>query len=147
MKIPRAAFKNIIKEAIKELINEGAIDFSSVVREVVSESSLQGKNNLNEATISRAESVKNGLIKNLKLEKQAMEIAMMSTRDDGQRKIYENIFLDTANTTLQEQLAAEGGMSIEPTPQQIAKDESDLESLGDVSKWASMAFSSVKKRH
>jgi hypothetical protein len=142
-------FRSIIKESIRELIAEGV--FKDIVKECVSEMITEGGFLSNDSQIDEA-ALKKGLIKNNQLEKMAMEFGRVSARgkDSSTVKIYEDIYADTARTTLQKQIindpqgvsSATKNLLINDgaDPEQIKSDSAQLSTFSASNRWAQVAF-------
>lgn len=149
MKIKSIQFKNFIKESIKELIEEGSFNdlFKEILTESMQKRGLVGKN------IVAENSEDSGLIKNNHLERIA-EITAANTftgnNDRQTKKMYEEILIDTAKTTLQKQLSNEGTrnsnlLTGEVSVEQTRQDVQELQSFGPVvNRWAAVAFAKKK---
>jgi hypothetical protein len=145
MKMKTNQFRAIIKESIRELIEEGA--FEDVVKECVKEMMTEGRINTNDIIAEQA-AMEKGMMKNLQLEKMAMEMGrnLSLGKDSKSARIYEDIFADTAKTTLQKQLAKEGvgaasGLVLDSvSPEEVRADIQQLESFSASNRWAQVAF-------
>jgi hypothetical protein len=148
MKMNSKQFRTIIKESIRELIEEGA--FADVVKECVKEMVSEGVINTSNIVAEQA-ALEKGMVKNLQLEKMAMEIGRTAAigKDNKTAKLFEDIFADTAKTTLQKQLANDpqgigraSNLLINDgvSPQEAAADSAQLEAFSAAGRWAQVAF-------
>lgn len=131
--------KSLIKESIKELIREGLLE--DVIKECIQEMVVvEGSSN----------SMSGNYVSNNKLlEQNAKNTAarLVKNGNGAEADIYNEIFLDTAKTTLQKQLTNEpqagpsSAMILPPSQQSISTEIDQLKSLGKMENWATMAFS------
>jgi len=143
-------FKFLLKESIKELNEEGY--FKNTIKETIKEV-LQENNQSFSNLIPLNETNENNnpnLIRNASLEPRAKDIARRIVGANAsleETKMFESIFLDTAKTTLQKQLSHElrGGDYIEPSQQELQRDESQLKQFAFMDKWKQLAFSKKNK--
>lgn len=162
MKVTKGQLKSLLKECIKELLDEGA--FNNALEEVLTEASAQqtqqpmtGHQVMREQ--SKDLSVGNFENPNERLTALSKQMAAQVAGNSSpqQKAILENIFADTAATTLQEQPMGSGGaggnmrnLLGEPqvSEQQQQVDMNQLQALsmgGDISRWAQAAFANKKK--
>lgn len=150
MKMTKLQFKVLMKECLTELINEGAFDRKL---EQIAESKMrsgylpQGSNSLNEQGFSGASTGANPRL----LEAVRM---VAGSQPNERRNMFQEILMDTAMTTLQNQLSGEvggGGAGLmENVPVSAAAraaDEQELTALagGNPQRWALAAFGGKKK--
>ena len=172
MKLSKLQFKKILKECIRELIGEGAFD--NVVTENLSNhvpaqqprraandfvSSFGGSLADQAASYQTApyqaapyqEEAHTDVRPNSRLDELTkMTAAQCAHGDPSQAAMMESIFADTARTTLQERLAAEGGggYARPVDPQQDAREMAQLEQLTGghgTGHWAALAFGKYSK--
>lgn len=161
MKLNKIQFKKILKQCIRELITEGA--FNNVIKENVGSANLV-------STVKKRPTA-NDFVSSNKLEEAAgpdtsvgnfspnerlkslthTAAALTSKHNPEMSSIMENIFADTAQTTLQKQLGAEGPRGAGEaflvdekfTKEEIKQDMEVLDGLTGgrgVGHWASVAF-------
>jgi len=169
MKLSRVQFKKILKECIHELIEEGA--FNSVIKENINTNSsgnqtrnLQAVNDL----VSQQNPIQENPVQSFaqvgqgspaeRLKHIAKMTAMQTAKgDQRQANIMEQIFTDTAMTTLQQQLGNERSMSgnagvylgEQQDPTVDRADQMQIQALaGGLPKnyWASLAFGKAGKK-
>lgn len=155
-KMSKQQFKTLMKECLTELINEGAFDrklsqiaeskMSNVANgsPVFNKSILYG--NQNQPAPQPSPQVHPSI--NPKLLEAVRNVT--SATPSGRKTMFEEIMLDTAMTTLQNQIAngdaygsAAGLYNDSPISQEVkAHDEAQLNALagGDASRWAAAAF-------
>ena len=166
MKLNKVQFKTILKECIRELIVEGAFD--TVVTENLADhgttgqarrravpdfvSSFGGRGQT--GTPSSADEVgeQRGMPNERLQALSRMAAAQCASGNPQQAAMMESIFSDTAKTTLQERLAAEGGggayIGAERSPQEEAQEMAQLEQLTGghgAGHWAALAFGKYSK--
>lgn len=134
MKFTKSEFKNMLKETLVELINEGVFDkkFESLV-----ESKVKNVSVLKEAS-KQPENSKEQMIKEFK-----SKIMQEFTGNP-----YANVLSQIAEEMpkrLDEEKDSELGLG---TPMQQLKDQEDLNKLsgGNIGRWAANAFSSTRKK-
>ncbi len=153
MKVKTSQFRSMIKESIKELIEEGV--FRDVVKECVQEMISEGTiQSAIASDIDQREAMDrdHGLIKNTHLEKNVSNIAKATAmgKDSKMVKIYEEIYADTAQTTLPKMMSAQlqgglgGQIQMPVTQEQKKMDQAELDSFGSAGRWAKVAFSNKK---
>jgi hypothetical protein len=148
MKIPKTEFKAIIKESLKELINEGALDH--ILAGLLSEQA---------STMQQYAAMNDPRVK--------MAAAQIAGGDPRQSKLMEQILADTAMNTLPEQQSANSrlpngmpmpgnmmsemqgynmpsGMGVprNPLPPREMVQQPQQQGRGFVSEWARLAFNS-----
>lgn len=163
MKLNRTQFKKILKECIRELITEGAFD--NVIKENVQvPPARMASNDLvggysNQST-SQPSSHPFAPVGQLSPAQRLRELAKLTAvhsaqGDSKQAAIMENIFADTAMTTLQQQLGTEMGGSGEvylgeqANPAIEQHDQMELNALSGgrpKNHWAALAFGKYEKK-
>lgn len=139
MKISKTVFKELLKESILELINEGKLD-----TDFLQEVKQPNKKNTYQA---REESSSSGLIENERLNNAVKITANLIAKGDPKKAaLLEQIVADTARTTLQKQIKSElslGSMDADlpATPEQKEKDNQQLNLFAAKDRWAEVAFS------
>lgn len=161
MKITKLQFKSLMKECLTELINEGAFDKKL---EKIAEAKLKSGALVesNRKIVSEIKSTsekhppsKQEIPQNINPRLyEAVKLAT-SAQPAGRKSLFEEIMLDTAMTTLQNQIAngdgfgATGGLyqNIPISSEVVASDTAQLEALsgGNMSRWATAAFGGNKK--
>jgi hypothetical protein len=160
MKLTKTEFKTLMKECLSELINEGAFDKKL---EKIAESKIQ-VGVLAASNKKIMSEIKGGLAASSEESSQLQEInprlfdavkAVNAFQPSDRKKLFEEIMLDTAMTTLQKQMANGDGFgnasglyqNMPVAPETIANDAAQLEALsgGNVSRWALAAFGGNKK--
>lgn len=140
-------FKSMLKECLSELINEGAFD-SKI--EQITESKMRNGGVLVEAGGKRsAENLNPSLTPHMA---QAIKNLSEGSSAFGNKSMFAEMLLDTAQNTLQEQLRGErGSKGFDPSlliegegisTEEMIQDENQLSMLagGDISRWAKSAF-------
>ena len=165
MKLNKAQFKKILKECIRELIDDGA--FNTVIKESVGPAAMRPNTRpaANDfassyggeeyaADAPAAFSAVGHMSPNARLQEiSRLTAAQASGGDPQQAKMMESIFADTAQTTLQNMIGNEGGghgmYTGEPTDPQEEQQEMavlDVLSGGKGAKhWAALAFGKYNK--
>ena len=170
MKVTKGQLKSLLKECIKELLEEGA--FNNALEEVLTEaaqggqqaplSAFQVMNPPQQQQAPATPDMSMGSFQNpherLRALTQATAAAAGGSSNPQQRAILENIFADTAATTLREQAMdpgarGTGGLSgllgeMPVSQQQAQADRDQLQALsfgGDITRWAQAAFAGKKK--
>lgn len=137
MKLTKTEFRQMLKECILELVEEGklgSIHFGNQQTQQLS-SPFGNQVSLNEQAST-----------NETLNNVVQQAARAVAKSTGKDKLYEALFAETARTTLQERINAErgGGMlgagSLPATPQEIVQDQQQLQNIPGVNKWAMIAF-------
>lgn len=164
MKLNRTQFKKILKECIRELIMEGAFD--NVIKENVqvpptrmasNDLVSNGYSNQSNPQLTNHPFAPVGQLSPAqRLRELAKLTAVHSAQGDSkQAAIMENIFADTAMTTLQQQLGTEMGGSGEvylgeqENPAIEERDQMELNALSGgrpKNHWAALAFGKYEKK-
>ena len=150
-KLSRTALKEIVKEVMVEILMEGLDTGSHTSQENESlfESTTHRKHNVKKAVKNKPEmNMRSSYLDNIKFGANKASIDesrsnMLPTMPKTNNAIMEDIFKDTATTTLQEQLSAERNKQpVAKDAASVAARESDLSSLfgNSASKWAQLAF-------
>lgn len=149
MKMTKSQFKLLMKECLSELINEGAFDKKI---EQITEGKIRGGHlpqapkSLNEQGNSFPPGVNARIM-------EAVNI-VTAGQQGGRKSMFQEILMDTAMTTLQQQLPAEmngsGAGLMENSPVSTAQSVAEQNQLaalagGDTSRWALAAFGGKKK--
>ena len=164
MKVTKGQFKKMLKECIKELLDEGA--FNSALKEVLTEASNQGQP-------LTAHEVMNGGPQHAAPQQQDMSVgsfsnpnerlraltqqtaALSSGGDPKQRAMLEAIFQDTAQSESGQMIMRESSQGISGihtempvSEQQVSADLNQLKALSGgqgIGRWAAAAFNRQKK--
>jgi len=139
-KVTKSVLKNIVKECLVEILQEG-ISSSSVIKESTSSKKMSGLSRTKRRT-RPGDAMRPGL-DNVRFTQKVEEAASGLTDDP----IMNSIFQDTAQTTLQSQFSAEGSQRPvmpkhhgDAASQAVA--DNNLDDLFEgADKWASLAFS------
>lgn len=145
MKMTKSQFKLLMKECLTELINEGAFDKKL---EQIAESKMRGGHlPLGAKSLNEQGKVPAGV--NPKI-LEAVNIATAG-QQGGRKSMFQEILMDTAMTTLQQQLEGVGASGLQDNspvnPAIQAADEAQLHAIsgGNPSRWAAAAFGGKKK--
>lgn len=172
MQITKKQFKEILKEAILELVEEGS--FTEALKDVITESVLSGQNaNVSTIDVLRSsqqvpqylaenngtktvyeQSALSHIPKSVNSNPQLKNlIRATAASQGGENKLMESIFADTALTTFASQREGTNGLvSDEDSPitqQQMMTETKKLESLaptGDITRWAKVAQMSMQSK-
>lgn len=160
-KLSKSQFKSLMKECLLELINEGLFDKKL---EQIAEAKAQknkevlfgngkGTSKPTSTTSGQTEQTPEGINPRLIEMVKSVTAAQPSSR----KSMFEEIMLDTALTTLQDQIsrggdgfgAAAGLLNNGPVPEAVQQhDEAQLQAMagGNIGRWALAAFGNNKKR-
>lgn len=159
MKLNRTQFKKILKECIRELITEGAFD--SVIKENMSAPPARvAARDLVGSSGVEAPTLPYGSVGQLSPAQRLKDLAKVTAvhsakGDTKQAAIMEQIFADTAMTTLQQQLGTEMGGSGDvfvghtSNPAVEQHDQMEIMALNGgqpVNHWAALAFGKYEKK-
>lgn len=146
-KLTKSSLKGIIKECLIELLSEGL----SSSPESLAESFVRGdivKETINtDKHISTKKSMNKSKTFNPSFEKKAKQTVNSITSDP----IMAEIFSDTANSTLQEQIQAEGKIPANKFGDSAAKTVDSIDDMSELfgeatGNWADLAFNNVKNK-
>ena len=148
MKMSKQQFKTLMKECLSELINEGAFD--KKLQQISESKSIQspqstmptGYNQPNTSTVPSINPMILETVRNV-------TSGGGSMTDPKRRSMFESILIDTAMTTLQNQIANGDGQgasglynNIPVSKETVAQDDAQLAAMagGNPSRWAAAAF-------
>lgn len=149
MKLSKTEFRLMIKECLRELINEGA--FNHILTETVGASKLNYTGKPPTGTTSQYDDITNPHLQNLIQQ----TTKMVTAAKPQQAALYASLLEDTAKGTLQRmlnndvQMRGNGNLIVEQEDTPVSSHEiKDLEALsgnGDMKRWAAIAMGGMKR--
>lgn len=136
MKMSKSEFKTLMKECLSELINEGAFDKKL---EQIAEAKMK-TGHFTEGVKAQESNSSRDVTQNPSL-MNAVKTLSSAKAFGASRQLFEQILMDTAQTTLQKQLREEGlGGSITEEEEKVTSNQLQELSGGDPKRWMRAAF-------
>jgi len=145
-KLTKSSLKGLIKECLIELLSEGLSTSPNALKESINDTSFLSKSKSNTNQQNTKSTKKQN--KNPRFEDNAKQTIKNVTSDP----VMAEIFADTANNTLQEQIQAEGkSAKTSVYGDNAAKAMDTIDDLSDIfgdatSNWANLAFENVNDK-